>query len=677
MKKNRTGRNVVQMLQSGPQDNGQTALAMVLTCLGCPVSPWELEVMDSAADLVRGARARGIYAEGCRMTAKELRAATLPAIAHWRFRSFVVVSRIRGNRVWVNDPEEGLRILTMKEFEAGFTGVVVCLAGQDRAGQKVERPRAREFFARFPAAALLMGVAQAFISVCCGAAVFFLRLFVGGVSGTAPMFCVAMALLPAVAVFQASLGRRCERELRGRASRYCAKELRKKSPLFFRRVQTHQVAYACESCGSVGAAVGLGVHTMWLWTAGTCLTLIAAQDPWAGAAALAAAAVFAPAVSGREELLCSEAKRVGRDRFLLNHQTAHRLDRLDSLSGEHRRYFEQWLYQAGGRAASSASNRLLWEWCLFAAAALAAVLSVCLVRMAAGQLRLEETAGCVGAALFFVGAMSALPRRVGEQAVLRAIQETFQGLFRVSSVQTPKSSAPVSVEDAEELTVQNVDLPPVREGDTGFRGVSLSVRRGEVLSVRVTGGDRLTLSRLISGMAAPAQGSVYIDGANLQELREEELYRRVTLLGRGIPLPHGTVRENITAGCGDISDFAVAQAASDALLHERVLLREKGYDTPARLLSSGEQVLLEFACAFARGTPFLVADTCTQRLDTETERKLLAGARGRGAGVVLVTDRGPFSRWADTVCQIEEGRVTLRERVEIVDWEGQTLVQSK
>lgn len=162
MKKNGTGRNVVQMLQSGPRDNGQTALAMVLTCLGCPVSPWELEAVDSAADLVRGARARGVYAEGCRMTARELRAAALPAIVHWRFRSFVVVSRVRGNRVWVNDPEEGLQILTMKEFEAGFTGVVVCFAGQDGAGQKVERPRAREFFARFPAAALLMGVAQAF-----------------------------------------------------------------------------------------------------------------------------------------------------------------------------------------------------------------------------------------------------------------------------------------------------------------------------------------------------------------------------------------------------------------------------------------------------------------------------------------------------------------------------------
>lgn len=677
MKKNGMGRNIVQMLQSSPRDNGQTALAMVLTCLGCPVSSWELEAMDSAADLVRGARARGFYAEGCRMTARELCAAPLPAIIHWRSRSFAVVSRIRGNRVWVNDPEQGLQVLTMKEFEAGFSNTAVCFAGQEGVGRKVERPRAEGLFARFPAAAFLMGAAQIFISVCCAAAVIFLRLYVAGISGTAPLFCVPMALLPAAAAFQLWLGRRCERELRGRAARYCGDRLGEKSPLFFRRVQMHQVAYACESCGTVGAAVWLDVRTMWLWTAGACLILSAIQDLWAGAAALAAAAVFALWVNGKEELLCSQAKRAGRDRFRLNHQMARRLNQTDSLSGECRRHFEQWLFQAGGQADAGGPDGLLWAWGLFAAVTLAAVLSICLARMAAGRLLLEETVGCVGAALFFVGAMGALPRQVGERAALRAALETFEALFRDSSVQMQKTAPPVPLEEAEELTVQNVDLPPVREGDTGFRGVSLSVRRGEVLSVWVEGGDRLTLSRLMAGMTAPVQGGVYIGSAAVQELREEELYRRVALLGRGIPLPYGTVRENIAAGCGDISDFAVVQAASDALLHERVLLREKGYDTPARLLSSGERVLLEFACAFARGTPFLVADACTRRLDPETEQTLLARARSRGVGVALVTDRGPFFQWADVVCRIEEGRVTLRERVEIVDWEGQALVQSK
>lgn len=192
-----------------------------------------------------------------------------------------------------------------------------------------------------------------------------------------------------------------------------------------------------------------------------------------------------------------------------------------------------------------------------------------------------------------------------------------------------------------------------------------------------TDGDRLTLSRIIAGIIHPLQGMVCIGSANLRELEEEELYQNVVQLGRGLPLPRGTVRENIAAGRQDIPDQKVAAAANCALLHRRVLLRKEGYDTLAASLSEGERVLLEFACAFARKTPFLVADQCVRTLDPETQRLLLEAARRQGVGVVLV-DNGPQPvRWADAVCCIREGRVVLSERSEIVSWEGEAVVQSR
>ena len=87
--------------------------------------------------------------------------------------------------------------------------------------------------------------------------------------------------------------------------------------------------------------------------------------------------------------------------------------------------------------------------------------------------------------------------------------------------------------------------------------------------------------------------------------------------------------------------------------------------------------MLEFACAFARETPFLVADRCVRTLDPETQRLLLEAARRRGVGVVLVDDGPEPVRCADAVCCIREGRVVLSERSEIVSWEGEALVQSR
>ena len=108
------------------------------------------------------------------------------------------------------------------------------------------------------------------------------------------------------------------------------------------------------------------------------------------------------------------------------------------------------------------------------------------------------------------------------------------------------------------------------------------------------------------------------------------------------------------------------------MLHESILLREKGYDTPASTLSDGGKVLLEFACAFARGTPFLVGDCITQAFDPDTETGLLQAIRRRDIGAVLLTKTPELLRQADMVCRIEAGRLTLRERAEFLDWEGGT-----
>lgn len=667
-------RRITQMLQSGPEDNAQTALAMVLTSLGSPVSPWELPAMESAADLVSQARLRGMYAEGRGMTARELRSAPLPAIVHWRHRSFAVVSRVRGGRVWLHDPAEGLRVLGRREFDEGFTGVAVCVAGQGEGTPAAKGPQARTLFQRFPAATLALAVMQAFLCVCCAGALLALRLLAqdGGRRG-AWLFFAAAVLQLGTALAQNLFLHSYEVRLRRSAAERCDRQLGRKSQLFFRQVQLHQMAYACDSCGWVGKAqTELWLQSLRLAGPAVCLALLAAQDLWAGAAALVPALVWTGVLRDREEPLQSACLEAGRERFLLRHQTAREMEETEPLRGENRKKFEQWLSQAGGRPDASQEERLRWSWYVFCGTELASVLLVGLTRLVRGGMSLEMLAGCLGAAAYFAGTLRALPRRIRARAALRSVQETWTGLFGGEPAARP---AGMLEEEGETLSLHNVRLPAAQAGDQGLRGVSLSVKRGEVLSV-VTDGDRLALSRLIAGIVPPAQGMVCIGSANLRELGEEELYRNVVQLGRGLPLPRGTVRENITAGRQGVSDQKVAAAAGCALLHRRIMLRKEGYDTLASTLSEGERVLLEFACAFARETPFLVADQCVRTLDPETQRKLLETARRRGAGTVLVDDGPEPVRWADAVCRIREGRVVLSERSEIVDWEGTAVVQS-
>ena len=103
------------VLQTSPEENGKAALAMILAYFGKTVTMEELGgPIHNAAELVSAAQEQGLAVRGLRMTVEEMEKAPLPLIAHWRFRVFVVVTKVKGNRVWISSPEEGFLILSRK-----------------------------------------------------------------------------------------------------------------------------------------------------------------------------------------------------------------------------------------------------------------------------------------------------------------------------------------------------------------------------------------------------------------------------------------------------------------------------------------------------------------------------------------------------------------------------------
>ena len=76
-----------------------------------------------------------------RLELDDLKKLALPAILHWDFNHFVVITQVRSHTVVVHDPAQGRRILSFAEVSKHFTGVALELAPTPHFVPKTERQR--------------------------------------------------------------------------------------------------------------------------------------------------------------------------------------------------------------------------------------------------------------------------------------------------------------------------------------------------------------------------------------------------------------------------------------------------------------------------------------------------------------------------------------------------------
>lgn len=205
-----------------------------------------------------------------------------------------------------------------------------------------------------------------------------------------------------------------------------------------------------------------------------------------------------------------------------------------------------------------------------------------------------------------------------------------------------------------------------------LRGVSLSVRRGEIVAViGPSGSGKSTMLRSCVGLERVSGGTIELagralvrDGVYVRDREARSVCARTGMVFQHFNLfPHMSVRDNLCLApvLRGVLDKKTAAMRAEELL-EKVGLSDKANAMPSSL-SGGQKQRVAIARALMLSPDIMLFDEPTSALDPELTGEVLTVMRGLATEhmtMVIVTHEIAFARdIADRVLFMDEGVIAL------------------
>ena len=686
-------RRVPELLQMNTVECGAACLAMILNYYGRKTSVSEIHKNAgvgrdglSALSLVQTARRYGLKVRTISLAVNDFRLVDLPAIIYWQFNHFLVLERWSSSCVDVVDPASGRKRLTVQEFDAGFTGIVMMFepnmefdTHQTSAPSLSLRTYLMQYLKQSPFVFLQIMLASLLLQAFGLVVPFFTKVVIDQILphkmiAILPLFGIGLLLIllsQLVTMFiRASLLIYLQARIDASLTSNFFENLLKLPLRFFQQ----------RSSGDILARVASNTNIRNLISNQLVSTLLDGS----------VVIIYLLILLSLSFTFGIIALVVGVFQVLLllgTHGPVRRLARreLDAI-GEAQGYITEMLTGIETLKATGAEQKAFQRW------------SNLFIKQLNVSVRLNFMTSIISTfigilnvftplALLWVGAIEILNGTIQTGTMLALSVLVSEFLAPLTSLANSGQMFQVARSHIERLTdvmeaeaehyMQQVREPPILTGEIALKQVSfqydpnapkvlqditIHVNPGEKIAiVGRTGSGKSTLGKLLLGLCLPTEGEIFYDGIPLPQLNFQSVRAQFGAVMQDTHVFSGSIRENIAFKHADIPLEQVVKAAQVAALHEDIQQMPMRYETfiseGGNALSGGQRQRLALACALVHEPAILLLDEATSSLDVVTERRIEQNLKNLKCTQIIIAHRLSTICMADCILVLDEGRI--------------------
>jgi subfamily B ATP-binding cassette protein MsbA len=206
---------------------------------------------------------------------------------------------------------------------------------------------------------------------------------------------------------------------------------------------------------------------------------------------------------------------------------------------------------------------------------------------------------------------------------------------------------------------------------TALENIDLDIAPGQTIAlVGRSGSGKSTLASLIARYYRHEDGSIQIDGVDIDDYDLYSLREQIALVTQSVTLFNDTISNNIAYGKQlHLRDPAlIREAARQAYALEFIENLPDGFGTLVGengvKLSGGQKQRIAIARALLKDAPILLLDEATSALDNESERYIQLALEGimKEKTTIVIAHRLSTIESADLIVVMEGGRIVERGR---------------